>query len=126
VEILDGLYYSKEHEWVRVEGDKAHVGITDYAQHHLGDIVFVELPEVDAEFSADERLGVIESVKAVADVHCPVSGQVLEVNGDLEDAPESVNQTPYEAWIAVLQLKNRDELQQLMDAEAYRNFVANL
>lgn len=126
MEIRDGLYYSQEHEWVRVEGDKAYVGITDYAQQHLGDIVFVELPDVDAEFSANERLGVIESVKAVADVHCPISGQVLSVNNELEDAAESINQAPYSAWIAVLSLTNPEELQQLLDAEAYRRFVASL
>lgn len=124
MEIREGLYYSKEHEWVRIEGDKAYVGITDFAQHHLGDIVFVELPDVNAEYAANDRMGVIESVKAVADVHCPISGQVLVVNSELEDAPETVNQQPYEAWIAVLSMTDPDELKQLMNTQAYRIFVA--
>lgn len=126
MEIPSGLFYSKDHEWVRVEGNKAYVGITDYAQQHLGDVVFIELPDVEAEFKQNERLCVIESVKAVADVHCPLSGQVLAVNSDLEDSPEAVNQTPYTAWIAILSLAEEHDLQQLMDADAYQNYLATL
>ncbi len=126
MEIRAGLYYAKEHEWVRVDGDKAYVGITAYAQDQLGDIVFVELPDLDDELAAEDRLGVIESVKAVADVQCPLSGQVLEVNEDLETSPEMVNQQPYEAWIAVLKISHPEELKQLMSAEEYLAFIDQL
>jgi glycine cleavage system H protein len=126
LEIREGLYYSKEHEWAKVEGDRAYVGITDYAQDQLGDIVFVELPDIDDELTADDRLGVIESVKAVADVRCPLAGRVVEVNEELEATPESVNQQPYEAWIAVLEIADKKELEDLMSAEEYRAFLEQL
>ncbi len=123
MELRAGLYYSKTHEWVRVEGEKAYIGITDYAQHELGDIVFVELPDVDGEYGLDDRLAVIESVKAVADAHCVVSGRVVEVNSELEDSPELINKNAFEAWIAVVELSNQDDLKQLMSAEDYRKFI---
>lgn len=123
MEVREGLYYSKDHEWVRVMDDRAYVGITDYAQHSLGDIVFLELPDQDSEYVLHDRLGVIESVKAAADIHCPLSGRVLAVNSDLEDAPESVNSQPYESWIAVLSIADRDQLAQLMSAEEYRKLI---
>lgn len=123
-EIKEGLLYSEEHEWVRVEGDTAYIGITDYAQHRLGDLVFVELPEVDDEFEGGETIGVIESVKAVADMHTPVSGTIIKVNQDLEDAPESLNKDPYGQYIAALKMKDRGELEKLMTDQAYADFCA--
>lgn len=125
-EIKEGLYYSEDHEWVRVEGGKAYVGISGYAAHHLGDIVFVELPEIDAEFSAGDNIGVIESVKAVADMHTPISGKVLEVNEELEGSPELLNQDPYGAHIVILEVKDEGEIKGLMDAAAYAEYVKGL
>src|SRR5690554_4034382 len=98
MEVLSELRYSKDHEWIKVEGNRAYIGITDYAQDELGDIVFVELPEVGAELNAGEVLGAVESVKAASDIYVPVSGTVVEVNEELEDSPEKVNETPYDAW----------------------------
>lgn len=121
-EIRGGLFYSEDHEWVRVEGDLAYIGITDYAQHHLGDIVFVELPEPDSEYGAGDTIGVIESVKAVADMHTPVSGTVTAVNETLEEAPESLNKDPYGQHIAVLKMSNPAELEKLMTSEQYAAF----
>lgn len=118
-EIKEGLYYSDEHEWVRVDGEKAYIGITDFAQHQLGDIVFVELPDLDSEFEAGESIGVIESVKAVSDMHTPVSGMVIAVNEGLEDAPESLNSEPYGEHIAVIKMSNKDELEKLMNPKEY-------
>lgn len=115
-------YYSEEHEWVRVEGDLAYIGITDYAQHHLGNIVFVELPENESEFAAGEVIGVIESVKAVADMHTPVSGTVTAINEELEDSPELLNEDPYGHYIAVLKMTNPEELKALMNSEQYAAF----
>ncbi len=121
-EVKKGLYYSDEHEWVRVDGEKAYIGITDFAQQQLGDIVFVELPELDDEFGAGESIGVIESVKAVSDMHTPVSGTVTEVNEELEDAPESLNNDPYGAHIAVIQMGSQSDLDGLMNEEQYTEF----
>lgn len=122
MEIKEGLYYSDDHEWVRVEGDLAYIGITDYAQEHLGDIVFVELPEVGSEYAAGDTIGVIESVKAVADMHTPVSGTITEVNEALESAPDSLNKDPYGQHIAVLKMRDPEELKKLMTAEQYAAF----
>ncbi len=122
MEIKEGLYYSDDHEWVRVEGDLAYIGITDYAQEHLGDIVFVELPEVGREYAAGDTIGVIESVKAVADMHTPVSGTITEVNEALESAPDSLNKDPYGQHIAVLKMRDPEELKKLMTAEQYAAF----
>ncbi len=118
------LYYSKEHEWLRLEGEEAYIGITDFAQSELGDIVFIELPEVDDEFEADESFGVVESVKAVSDLYMPVGGRILEVNDELEDQPELVNSDPYESWIIKVELTDRDELEALLSAEEYQSFIA--
>ncbi|MGI6344525.1 MAG: glycine cleavage system protein GcvH [Bacillota bacterium] len=123
MELRENLYYSRTHEWVRVEGEKAYVGITDYAQQELGDIVFVELPDEDAEFAQDDRLAVVESVKAAADIHAPLSGRVVEVNTALEDDPEEMNRAAFDAWIAVIEMQNPEELKNLMSAEEYRQFV---
>src|SRR5690554_855943 len=110
--VMEGLYYSKDHEWVRVEGEKAYIGITDYAQHSLGSIVYVELPSVGDEISKDDNLGVVESVKAASDVIMPVSGEVLEINEDLEDNPELVNENPYENHLVVVKLTDLDEIEE--------------
>ncbi len=119
------LKYSKEHEWVRLEGNKAVVGITDFAQSQLGDVVFVELPTVGAAAVAGKRFSVVESVKAVSDIFAPVNGTVVEINETLNDAPEKVNQDPYgQGWIAVLELTDAAGLTELMDSEAYAAQVA--
>lgn len=119
------LKYSKEHEWVRVEGNKAYIGITDFAQSELGDIVFVELPEVGDEVQADEPFGSVESVKTVSELYAPVSGKVLEVNGALTDSPELVNESPYDkAWMIVVEMSSSDELNALLDAEAYEKLIS--
>lgn len=119
----ENLRYTKDHEWVRNEGNRAYVGITDFAQKKLGDIVFLELPELDAELATGEQLGVVESVKAIADIHSPVSGQVVEINEALEDAPELINEDAYDTWIAVLEMANPDELEALLTAEEYKKHV---
>lgn len=115
------LKYSKSHEWVRYEGDEAYIGITDYAQNSMGDLVFVNLPEVDDELTVGEALGDIESVKAVEDVLSPVSGVVLEINEELLDAPESINESPYDAWF--VRVGDITETEELLDEEAYDAFV---
>ena len=114
------LRYSEEHEWVKVEGERVRVGITDFAQHELGDIVFVELPEVGDEVSVDQPFGSVESVKTVSELYAPVSGKVVEVNEELSDNPEFVNESPYEkAWMVVVELSDSSELDKLMTAEQY-------
>ncbi|NLK52754.1 MAG: glycine cleavage system protein GcvH [Syntrophomonadaceae bacterium] len=122
----ENLFYSKEHEWVRVEGNKGYIGISDFAQHQLGDIVFVELPELDLEINLGESIGVIESVKAAATLFSPVPGTIIEVNEDLEEAPELLNQDPYHNWIAVLDLSDSSRLEGLMSAEAYNAYCQTL
>lgn len=124
MEVVKGLFYSNDHEWVKVEGDKAYIGITDFAQSSLGDIVFVELPEVDTEFSKEESFGVVESVKAASDLNIPVSGKVVEVNEDLADDPASVNEAPYEKWMIAVELSDKSELEGLMNSEQYEEFCA--
>ncbi|MBR5633789.1 MAG: glycine cleavage system protein GcvH [Prevotella sp.] len=120
--VIEGLYYSESHEFVKVEGDFAFVGITDYAQHALGNIVYVDMPEVDDEVSAEEEFGAVESVKAASDLISPVSGTVVEVNEALEDEPELINQDAFENWIIKVQLSDKGELDNLMDAAAYAEF----
>jgi len=123
----DDLKYSKEHEWVRLDGERAVVGITDHAQSELGDVVYVELPEVGKVFERDGALAVVESVKAVSDVYAPFSGKVLEVNEKLNDAPETINESPHdEGWIAVVEVSDASELEDLMDAAAYEAFIGTL
>ncbi len=120
----ENLKYSKEHEWVKVEGDVAVVGITDFAQKQLTDIVFVELPEKGKKAEANKQFAVVESVKSVSDVFCPVSGEVMEVNSQLADAPETLNQDPYgKGWIAKVKLSSKAELDSLMSAQEYEEFV---
>lgn len=117
--IIEGLYYAESHEYVRVEGEYGYVGITDYAQHALGNVVYVDMPEVDDEVEAGEDFGAVESVKAASDLISPVSGTVVEVNEALEDSPELINQDAFENWIIKVQLSDKSELDGLMDAAAY-------
>ena len=117
------LYYSEEHEWVRVEGDLAYIGITDYAQESLGSIVYVELPSTGSRIEKGEVLGVVESVKAASDVFSPVSGEIVEVNEELNDSPELINEDPYENYIAVIKMEDTSELDTLMNHTEYEAFV---
>lgn len=118
------LKYSEEHEWVRVEENKAYIGITDFAQSELGDIVFVELPEVGDDVEQDQPFGSVESVKTVSELYAPLSGKVLEVNSSLEDEPELVNSSPYEkAWMIVVEMTDSSELDNLMSADEYEKMV---
>ena len=122
----DGLRYSQAHEWVRIEGDRAVVGITDYAQDALGDVVYVELPAVGLLAAADASVAEIESTKSVSEVYCPLSGTVVEVNGELEGAPEAINEDPYgRGWIFTVEVADALELDRLMDAAQYEAFLAS-
>ena len=123
--VIEGLYYSESHEYVRVEGEYGFVGITDYAQHALGNVVYVDMPEVDDDVEAGEDFGAVESVKAASDLISPVSGTVVEVNEALEDAPELLNQNAFENWIIKVQLSDKSELDNLMDAAAYEEHCKN-
>ena len=123
--VIEGLYYSESHEYVRVEGEYGYVGITDYAQHALGNVVYVDMPEVDDDVEAGEDFGAVESVKAASDLISPVSGTVVEVNEALEDAPELLNQDAFENWIIKVQLSDKSELDNLMDAAAYEEHCKN-
>ena len=120
--VIGGLYYSESHEFVRVEGDFGFVGITDYAQNALGNVVYVDMPEVDDEVEAGEEFGAVESVKAASDLISPVSGKVVEINEALEDQPELINQDAYENWIIKVELSDKSDLDNLMDAKAYEVF----
>jgi glycine cleavage system H protein len=116
--------YTKDHEWVQVQGTVATVGITDYAQHELGDVVYVDLPEVGDTFEANEPFGSVESVKAVSEIFCPISGEVVEVNTKLEETPEMVNESPHQkAWMIKLRVSNADELKELLSAEEYEEYL---
>ena len=119
---IEGLYYSESHEYVRVEGEFAYVGITDYAQNALGNVVYVDLPEVDDEIEAGEDFGAVESVKAASDLTSPVSGVVVETNEALEDEPELINKDAFANWIMKVKLADTTELDNLMDAKAYEVF----
>jgi len=124
MEFPEELKYTEEHEWIMVEDDTGTIGITDFAQDQLGDVVFVELPEVGTRVEAGKPFGVVESVKAVSDVYSPLTGEVVEVNEELPDAPETVNSSPYEAaWMIKVKLSASDELDALMDGVAYAAFV---
>lgn len=124
-QVIASLQYSKEHEWVEVLGEnRVKIGITDFAQNQLGDIVFVEIPQADEEVTAGQSMGTIESVKAVSEIFSPVSGRVVEVNSALEDAPETINGEPYSGgWMVVVELSQPDELKELMTAEQYTSFT---
>ena len=120
--VIEGLYYSESHEYLRVEGEYGYIGITDYAQNALCNVVYVDMPDVDDEVTAGEDFGAVESVKAASDLISPVSGVVVEVNEALEDAPELVNQDAYENWIIKVSISDPAEIDNLMDAEAYTAF----
>ena len=122
--IVDGLLYSEDHEWIKVEGNVATIGITDLAQHQLGEIVYVELPEVDDEFAAGDTFGVIESVKAASDALVPLSGKVVEINEKLDDEPEALNADAYANWIIKVEISDESQLEGLMDSKKYEEFSA--
>ena len=117
--VIEGLYYAESHEYVRVEGEFGYIGITDYAQDQLGNVVYVDMPEVDDEVTAGEEFGAVESVKAASDLFSPVSGTIVEVNEALEDEPELINKDAFANWIIKVQLSDKRELDNLMDAKAY-------
>jgi glycine cleavage system H protein len=122
--VPEDLHYSKDHEWVRVDGDQAIIGITDYAQNSLGDVVYVELPKVDEEFAANESFGSVESVKAVSEVFTPVAGVVAKINESLADEPEKVNSDPYgEGWMIRVKMANSGEVDSLLTAAEYEDFT---
>ena len=122
--VPENLHYSKDHEWVKIEGDTGTVGITDHAQHALGDVVYVELPKVGDSFAAHESFGSVESVKAVSELFCPVGGEVVEVNESLQDDPEKVNSDPYGgAWMIKLRVKDAGEVDKLLSAIEYEDFI---
>lgn len=121
--VVEGLRYSDDHEWVKVEGNVAVIGISDFAQHELGDITYADLPEVDDEVVAGEEFGALESVKASSELMSPVSGTVVEVNAELDDAPEKINEDAYEAWIIKVEMTDPAEVEALMDAAAYQEFT---
>ncbi len=123
LQLPEDLGYTKEHEWARVEDDLVVVGISDYAQDQLGDIVFVELPEEGDSFSEGEEFGTLESVKAVSELYIPISGEIAAVNEELEDAPERINQDPYGAWIIKVNPENLEEMNDLLDSGAYYNIL---
>ena len=121
--VIEGLLYSESHEWVKVEGDIATVGVSDFAQKEMGDITYVDMPEVDDEVTREEEFGALESVKASSDLICPVSGTVVERNGELEDAPELINQDPYANWIIKVEMSDPSEVDALLDAAGYAALI---
>tara|TARA_B100000401_G_scaffold347596_1_gene245400 strand:+ start:1300 stop:1677 length:378 start_codon:yes stop_codon:yes gene_type:complete len=123
--IPENLKYTKEHEWIRVEEDFAYVGITDFAQGELGDIVFVELPNLEEEFSQNDIFGTIEAVKTLADLFIPISGKIVAVNEDLEGQPELINTSPYEdGWIVKIEVTNKEDLESLMNHNSYKELIS--
>jgi len=119
--------YSKDHAWILVQNGIGTIGITDYAQHELGDVIYVELPEVGDTFDAGEPFGSVESVKAVSEIFCPVSGEVIEVNSKLEESPELINESPYQkAWMIKIRISNPEELKELLSAEEYEEYIQEL
>ncbi len=123
MKVLKDLFYTEDHEWLKVEGDEAYIGLADFAQDALGDIVYVELPEVDDEFEKEEAFSAVESVKAAADVYMPVDGVIVEINEDLMDDPALLNEDPYENWIVKIEIKDKSQLDELMTAEDYEKFL---
>ena len=127
-EVPDGLYYSREHEWMKIEAERCRIGLTDYAQKSLHEVVFVDLPKIGANVSQAQSIGTVESVKAVADVFSPVSGEIVEANQNLPDKPELVNQNPYgDGWVAVIKPSNLEsEIKNLLDAKGYSEFLKSI
>ena len=124
MKVLKGLFYTKDHEWIKVDGDEAFVGISDYAQHHLGDIVYVELPEVGDELEKGEAFSAVESVKAASDVYLPAGGKIVAVNDELVDDPSLLNADAFENWMVKIELADKAELEELMTSEDYEKFLA--
>ncbi|MDP8233825.1 MAG: glycine cleavage system protein GcvH [Candidatus Saelkia tenebricola] len=125
--VKDNQFYTNEHEWVSIEGSKARIGITDYAQHSLGDITFIELPEIGKKIEQFKQFATVESVKAASDVYAPLTGIVVEVNATLVNQPELLNSSPYEeGWFAVIEIDNIEESNKLMDASAYKKYIEEI
>ncbi|WP_422484484.1 glycine cleavage system protein GcvH [Gudongella sp. DL1XJH-153] len=124
MKVAKGLFYTKDHEWVKVDGEMALIGISDYAQHHLGDIVYVELPDVDDEFEKGEDFAAVESVKAASDVYMPVGGKVVAINEELMDDPALLNTDAFENWLIKVELVDKAEIEELMNDEDYEKFLA--
>ncbi len=122
--IVDGLLYSESHEWVKVDGNVAVIGVSDFAQSEMGDITYVDMPDIDDEIVAGEDFGALESVKASSELISPVSGKIIALNTELEDKPELINENPYEAWIVKVEMKDKSELDSLMNAAAYAEAAA--
>ncbi|MCT4542883.1 MAG: glycine cleavage system protein GcvH [Vallitalea sp.] len=125
MKVMEDYYYTKNHEWLKVEGDTALVGVSDYAQHEMGQIVYVELPEIDDEFSQEDTFSVVESVKAASDIYIPVSGKIVEVNENLEDEPELINQDPYSNYICKITITDKTEIDNLMNADRYKDYCTD-
>lgn len=123
MKILKDLYYTKDHEWLKVEGNEAYIGLTDFAQDSLGDIVYVELPEVDEEFNKEDAFSAVESVKAASDVYIPVDGKILETNEALLDEPNLLNDDPYENWIVKIEILDKSQIEELMTSDEYEKFL---
>lgn len=123
MKVIPSLKYTSKHEWVRVEGEYAYIGITDFAQDQLGEVLFVEMPEVEDELTKDEDYGVVESSKVASDLVAPLSGEVVEINEKLEDEPEYINEDPYDAWIVKIKIADTDEVDSLLDAEMYESEI---
>jgi glycine cleavage system H protein len=122
--VKDDLKYTETHEWVKIEGNEAIIGITDYAQKELGDIVFVELPEIGTELASEEVLATIEAVKAIEEIYMPISGRVIDVNSNLGDTPELINSSPYdEGWIVKVEILNKDDIEDLLSAMDYKKLI---
>lgn len=120
--IPEDLYYTEDHEWIKIEGDVATIGITDFAQNSLGDIVFVELPDVESDLEKGETFGVVESIKSVSDLYVPLNGQVIEKNEDVEETPESVNEDSYNAWFIKIKMTDASQAENLLKADKYKEF----
>lgn len=121
-EIKENLFYTEDHEWISVEGNVATIGITDFAQSSLGDIVFVELPEQDTNYDSGDTFGVVESIKSVSDLYTPISGKVLEKNLEIEETPEKINENAFAAWLIKVELSDESQLNELMDSKKYATF----
>ena len=126
MKVMDDLFYTKDHEWLKIEGEFGYVGIADYAQDQLGSIVFVELPEEDEEIEAGEPFGAIESVKAATDIYAPIDGTVVECNYDLEDEPELINENSYENWIIKIKIDDESQKDDLMNSDEYKEYLETL
>lgn len=120
--IKENLFYTEEHEWLDIEGNIATIGITDFAQSSLGDIVFVELPDADQSYDAGDSFGVVESIKSVSDLYTPISGKIIEKNLEIEESPEKINENAFAAWLVKVEISDEEELKKLMDATAYTTF----